>query len=126
MAVRLAATPARCIIHCVPTLIAGEYSSALTDARHNGCLATVKAMASPEATIQAIATNRMEFLDNISKHVDEVKKFRPVGRDDRQAVKLQSAMQRSDAQPCNKISNRPGHREVPWETYRKHEDHCYR
>jgi len=101
MAIRLAATPARCTIHCVPTSIAGEYRFALADARHTGCLATVKAMASPEATIQAVATNRMAFLDSISRHVDEVKKFRPVGRDDRHAVKLQSPTQRSDAQPCN-------------------------
>ena len=79
IAMKLAATPARCNTHCVPTSIAGEYSFAVADARHDGCLATVKAMASPEATIHAVATNRMEFLDSISKNADEVKKLLPAG-----------------------------------------------
>lgn len=101
MAMRLAATPARCNMQCVPTSIAGESSLALADTRHNGCLATVKAMASPEATIHAVATNRMEVLDSISENADEVKKLLPMGRDDRHAVKLQMQMQVSDAQPCH-------------------------
>ena len=76
---RLAATPARCSIHCVPTSIAGEWAFALADMRHEGCLATVKATASPETTIQAVPTNRMEFLDSISRNAGEVKKLLPVG-----------------------------------------------
>jgi hypothetical protein len=67
--------------------------------RHEGCLATVKAMASPEVTIQAVATNRMEFLDSISRNADEVKKLFPGGRDDRHAVMLQRQTQMSDVQP---------------------------
>jgi hypothetical protein len=101
MAMRVAATPARCTIHWVPTSIAGEYSFALADTRHKGFLATVKTITSPEATIQPVATNRMEFLDNISKNADEVRKLLPMGRDDRHAVKLQMQTQMSDAQPCH-------------------------
>ena len=59
----------------------------------------MKAITSPEATIQAVATNRMELLDSISKIADEVKKLLPASRDDRHAVKLQTQMQMSDAQP---------------------------
>lgn len=58
-------------------------------------------MASPEATIHAVATNRIEYLGRGSKHADEVKKLFPAGREDRHAVKLQMQTQVSDAQPCN-------------------------
>lgn len=99
MAKRLAATLARCIIHCVPTSIAGEWSFALADMRHMGRLATVKAMASPDATIQAVATNRIACLDSVSRHASDVKKLLPAGRDNRHAVALQRLTQVSDAQP---------------------------
>jgi hypothetical protein len=101
MARRLAATLTRCTMQCVPTSIAEEYSSALADMRHFGCLTTVKARASPDPTIQAVATNRMEYLDSVSKHIDEVKKVLPAGRVSRRAVKLQRHTQMSDAQACN-------------------------
>jgi hypothetical protein len=81
MARRLAATLARCNMHCTPTSIAGERSCALADARHHGFLATVKAMASPVATIQAVTTNRMAYLDSVSRHAGDVKKLVPLGRD---------------------------------------------
>lgn len=100
MAMRLAATPARCSIHCVPTSIAGEWAFALADMRHDECLTTVKARTSPVATIQAVAASRTEYFDSASRHDDEAKKLLPMSRSDRRVVKLQTQMQRSDAQPC--------------------------
>jgi hypothetical protein len=100
MARRLAATLTRCTMQCVPTSIAEAYSSALADMRHFGCLTTVKARASPDPTIQAVATNQMEHLDSVSKHIDEVKKVLPAGRVARRAVELQRPTQMSDTQPC--------------------------
>jgi hypothetical protein len=79
MAARLAATLARCTMHCGPTFIAGECCCALVDTRHHGRFATVKAMASPVATIQAVTTNRIAYLDSVSKHAGDVKKLLPAG-----------------------------------------------
>jgi hypothetical protein len=79
MATRLAATLARCTMHCTPTSIAGECSCALADTRHHGRFETVKAMASPAATIQAVTTNRMAYFDSVSRHAGDVKKLFPAG-----------------------------------------------
>jgi hypothetical protein len=67
------------MIHCVPTSIAGECAVALEDTRQNGCLAAVKVITSPDATIQAVTTKRKKFLDSVCRHAGDVIKLLPGG-----------------------------------------------
>lgn len=85
---RLAATLARCMMHCLPTSIAGAYRIALLDVRQDGCLATVKGMVRPEATIHAVATNCRPCFVKAFKQTGEVGKLVLEGWHDRHAVTL--------------------------------------
>lgn len=100
IASRLAATLTRCIMHCLPTSIVGACKIALLDVRHCGCLATVKGIIRPEATIHAVATNRRAFLVKVSKQAGDVKKLLLVGWEDRHAVALWRLTNMIDAQAC--------------------------
>jgi hypothetical protein len=88
MANRLAATLARWIKHCIPTSIAGDCAVNLDDTRQNGCLAAVKVITSPEATIQAVTTKRKKFFDSVCRHAGDAMKLLPEGFVDFQDVAL--------------------------------------
>lgn len=80
--------------------MAGEYFIARAEVRQNGCRAVVKAIARPDATAQAIMTTLREPFDSVSRHTGDVMKLLPKGLLKRQAVKLQTAMVMTVAQPC--------------------------
>jgi hypothetical protein len=73
-------------------LIAGNFALALDDERQNGCLAAVKVIASPEATIQAVTTKRKRFFDSVCRHAGDVIKLLLGGFVDLHAVTLQRQM----------------------------------
>jgi hypothetical protein len=58
-------------------------------------------MTRPEATIQAVATNRVAFFDRVFRHSRDVKKPLPPDFDDRHDVVSQRQTQMRDAQPCH-------------------------
>lgn len=79
-------------MHCIPTLIAGEFAVALEDTKQNGCLAAVKVITSPEATIQAVTTKRRKFFDSVCRHAGDVIKLLPEDLVDSHAVALYMQM----------------------------------
>jgi len=85
---RLAATLARWMIHRVPTSITRECAIALGEIRQNGCLAAVKVITSPEATIQALTIKRKKFFDSVCRHAGDVMKLLPEGFVNLHAVML--------------------------------------
>jgi hypothetical protein len=60
-------------------LIAGNFAVVFEGTRQNGCLAAVKVITSPEATIQAVTTNRKKFFDSVWRHAGDVMKLLPGG-----------------------------------------------
>lgn len=75
-------------MHCVPTSIGGNFAVALEDTRQNGCLAAVKVITSPEATIQAVTAKRKKFFESVCRHSGDVMKLLPEGFVDLHAVTL--------------------------------------
>jgi hypothetical protein len=60
-------------------LIAGNFAVALDGKKRNGCLAAVKVITSPEATIQAVTTKRKKFFASVCRHAGDVMKLLPGG-----------------------------------------------
>lgn len=107
-------------MQCVPTSIAGEYLTARADVRQNGCRAAVKAIASPEATAQAVMVKCNELFDRVSRHVEEVVKLRPRGLVKRQDVALQRHREMIVAHPY--IISRDFWNYVCGDSYRKQQN----
>jgi hypothetical protein len=60
-------------------LIAGNFAVALDGKKRNGCLAAVKVITSPEATIQAVTTKRKKFFASVCRHAGDIMKLLPGG-----------------------------------------------